>query len=97
MLLSLAPVSLASSSQSWTEDRHTQEEERGRWRGEGSVHLFFSSSHQHLIGFFFLPLSPVDVVLFCGVEGRAQKPLTSYLIEVFCFVLDLPWGHYGLL
>lgn len=46
MLLSLAPISLASQSQSWTEDRRTGGG-RGGWKEEGNVNLhcfFFHSS-----------------------------------------------------
>lgn len=109
MLLSLALVSLASQSQSWTEDRHTGEGRR-RWKGEGTVELhclFFGLfppllliPHLHLIGFFFPP--PVScwrgVVLWTVVEAaEAPPPLKGSLIEVFWFVFSLQKRHWGLL
>lgn len=108
MLLSLALVSLASQSQSWTEDRHTGEGRR-RWKGEGTVELhclFFglflpppphSSSTPDWI-FFFPPVSCWrGVVLWTVVEGAEAPPLKGSLIEVFWFVFSLQKRHLGLL
>lgn len=108
MLLSLALVSLASQSQSWTEDRHTGEGRR-RWKGEGTVELhclFFGLflppslliPHLHLIGFFFS--SCLLLTWCCSVDcsGRSRSPpLKGSLIEVFWFVFSLQKRHLGLL
>lgn len=73
MLLSLAPISLASQSQSWTEDRRTGGG-RGGWKGKGTGSLpwfFFHSSAPDWI--FFSSLCLLSTWC-CSVEGKEEKP-----------------------
>lgn len=66
MLLSLAPISLASQSQSWTEDR-LKTAGRGGWE-EGNVNLHYPPPHSST-PYWIYPRG----VGFCGLEGLEQS------------------------